>query len=242
MGCSEKNHPTKRNFSSETGIRRSRKGCMKGKGGPENALCSYRGVRQRTWGKWVAEIREPKRGTRLWLGTFNTSLEAALAYDDVARKLYGLCAKLNLPEYSSLDNSHTLVAADTSSSASSTSTVPDAAFPKSNPEPEYSSSTSLPRPDKVFDDLFAEFPIGEDSADCVSANSYLSMYPNGRFAVNEGGDSSGGLWREVISGLPQEEQIFPAMTCYDMGVNDLGLIVPNSGLGAHEEIEKFSDV
>ncbi|XP_015868862.3 dehydration-responsive element-binding protein 2G [Ziziphus jujuba] len=79
---------------------RSRKGCMKGKGGPENALCNFRGVRQRTWGKWVAEIREPNRGARLWLGTFNTSTEAALAYDDAARKLYGPYAKLNLPDHS----------------------------------------------------------------------------------------------------------------------------------------------
>lgn len=76
----------------------SRKGCMRGKGGPENASCTYKGVRQRTWGKWVAEIREPNRGARLWLGTFETSYEAALAYDAAARKLYGPDAKLNLPD------------------------------------------------------------------------------------------------------------------------------------------------
>ncbi|XP_004499266.1 uncharacterized protein [Cicer arietinum] len=85
----------------------SRKGCMRGKGGPENASCTYKGVRQRTWGKWVAEIREPNRGARLWLGTFETSHEAALAYDAAARKLYGSDAKLNLPELSVTTNSTT---------------------------------------------------------------------------------------------------------------------------------------
>ncbi|XP_062106196.1 putative dehydration-responsive element-binding protein 2H [Humulus lupulus] len=77
----------------------SKKGCMKGKGGPENSRCNFRGVRQRTWGKWVSEIRAPNRGQRLWLGTFPTSVEAALAYDEAARAMYGSGARLNFPNY-----------------------------------------------------------------------------------------------------------------------------------------------
>ncbi|KAE8707939.1 Dehydration-responsive element-binding protein 2A [Hibiscus syriacus] len=116
----------------------SRKGCMRGKGGPENALCTYKGVRQRTWGKWVAEIREPNRGGRLWLGTFDTALEAAITYDASARKLYGSGAKLNLPPNSqvapiatSSSNSPIIISVNDATPLNNNNSV-DVCFPNEN--------------------------------------------------------------------------------------------------------------
>ncbi|CAN4084686.1 unnamed protein product [Withania somnifera] len=58
----------------------------------------YKGVRMRKWGKWVAEVRQPKSRDRIWLGSYDTAEEAARAYDAAVVCLRGPLAIINFPD------------------------------------------------------------------------------------------------------------------------------------------------
>ncbi|XP_010274320.1 PREDICTED: ethylene-responsive transcription factor ERF014 [Nelumbo nucifera] len=113
----------------------------------------YKGVRMRSWGSWVSEIRAPNQKTRIWLGSYSTPEAAARAYDAALLCLKGSSANLNFPTASSAYIPDTImspksiqrVAAAAANNTSDTTSTPTTPSP-SPPPPPSSSALSSPSP------------------------------------------------------------------------------------------------